>query len=118
MKITDWIIVSVWVLACFWLSNGTANPHACGDGQCTIQLPQTKEFEEGRICDLQEQADDTLIYCVFDAEPKDKKSCLQDMKTLDNEAIKLNQEFKMKWGYFVICEDNFPRKWKEAKKTK
>ena len=75
-----------------------------------------KEFRLGQVCDMQEQSDDTLIYCVFDVKGNDKLDCYAGLKELDKEVLRLEKEFKKDFNEVPSCLSNFETKWNERKK--
>lgn len=88
----------------------------CDDSQCTIELPNSKEFRLNQVCDMQEQSDDTLIYCVFDVKGNDKLDCYAGLKQLDQEVLRLEKKFKKDFNEYPSCPSNLETKWDERKK--
>ena len=89
---------------------------SCTDGQCTLELPvENKEFRLNQVCDIQEQSDDTLIYCVFDVKGNDKLDCYAGLKQLDQEVLELEKAYKKDFNEHPSCPDNFDRKWRQRK---
>ena len=112
------LLISTTILCWSWLEHGHGEPIAsCEDGECTIKLPmQDREWRRNQVCDLQSQADDMLIYCVFDVESDKKVQCYSDLKDLDKMALRYTKKFKKDFDEYPTCSSSFREKW-EAKKV-
>lgn len=94
----------------FYFEYAEGSP-SCTSGQCALEVPvEDKEFRLNQICDIQEQSDDTLIYCAFDVKDNnDKINCYAGLKELDQEVLKLQKQFRKDFGEHPLCPDNFNR---------
>ena len=111
------LLISATILCWSWLEHGHGQPTAsCESGTCTIELPmKDREWRLSQVCSAQGQADDLLIYCVFDTEGDEKVGCYSDLKKMDQMVLTLNKGFKLDFGEYPTCKESFRTKWEERK---
>jgi hypothetical protein len=103
-------ILGIFVLcvcgAILYLEHAEGSP-SCANSQCTIELPNSKEFRLNQVCDMQQQSDDTLINCVFDTKGDEKVDCYTNLRQLDKEVLKLERAYKKDFKEYAVCQDSF-----------